>query len=241
MAAIFLGDMAFQETVGSTLNVDPWGMDTLTRKVNGKSTAGVAYIATLARKRDVRDSEYQTLFMTEYSAAFNGAIWEVTITYKGIINSTVQTEPVFESGTRRQQVSVPFVLDELGQTSGIQAVFTYLAPYSRVMYVLPEEPTSPRYRGRVHVTKDSLSIVDRQGAGGNYAIFAGRFLNTSVPNIVSGNNVLGNLRCYNMVANSFSQMEWKPVGQWWEVTEQNEVLLQSLDLANAGYTVELPQ
>lgn len=238
---IFLGDMAFQETVGSTLNVDPWGMDTLTRKVDGKSPAGVSYIATLARKRNVYDSTYTSLYMVDYSVAMLGPIWEVTITFKGIINSIVQTEPVFESGTRRQQVTVPFIFDEAGVTSGVQAVFTYLAPFSRVQYVTPEEPTAPRYRGRVHVTKDSLSIVGRSGAAGDYAIFAGRYLNTSVPNIQAGGNVLGNLHCYNMVANSFSSMEWKPVGQWWMVTEENEVLIQSLDLANAGFSVELPQ
>lgn len=240
MSAIFLGDMAFQETVGSTLAVDPWGMDTLTRHVNGRSDQGVAYIATLARSRTVYDPTYTTLYLVDYSVQMNGAIWEVTLTFKGIINSDVQTEPVFEGGDRKQQVTVPYIGDEIGQQTGIQATFTYLAPYTVVLYVLPNKPTAPRYRGQVQVTRDSLSIIGRTGAGGDYAIFAGKYLKTGVPNIINGPINLGNARFYNMVADSFSEMKWKQVGQWWEVEEQNEVLLLPLDLANSASVYELP-
>jgi hypothetical protein len=237
MSATFLGDMAFQETVGSVLNVDPWGMDTLTRRVNGKSTAGVAYIATLARKRTIRDSEYTTLYLVDYSVTMNGAIYDATLTYKGIINSTVTTEPVIESGYRVQQITLPFFGSE---ATGITATFTIAVPWSRFRYVTPSKPSTPLYRGQVQVTKDALQIMGRSGAAGNLVIFAGKFLNSGIPGIVSGNDLANELNAYNAVAESITtQFERVPVGQWYQVTENNEVVIQPLDLAQAGYTAQL--
>lgn len=237
MAAIFLGDMAFQETVGSVLSVDPWAADTLTRKVNGKSTAGVAYLATLARSRTIRDATYTHMYLTDYSAAFNGAIWEVTLIYKGIYNGQNQTDPVRDKGTRVQSITLPFFGSE---ATGINATFQLVVPWTRFVYFTPTEPKAPRYRGQVSVTKDSLQIVGRSGAAGNLVIYAGKYLNTGVPNVVSGNSISSTLNAYNAVAESVTtQFEAKPYGQWWEVVENNEVVIQPLDLAQAGYTAQL--
>jgi hypothetical protein len=237
MSAIFLGNMAFEETTGSVINVDAWGFDTITRKVNGKSTAGVAYIATLARKRTIRDIDYPNLFLVDYSASLDGAVWNVTLTYKGILGSSVPTEPVVESGYRVQQITLPFFGSE---ATGINATFELTVPWSRFEYYCPTKPSQPLYRGQVQVTKDSLQIMGRSGAAGNLVIFAGKFLNTGVPGVVAGSTIAENLNSYNAVAESFTtQFDRVPVGQWWRVTENNEVVIQPLDLAQAGYTAQL--
>lgn len=237
MSAIYLGKMAFQETTGSVLNVDPWGFDTLTRKVNGRSDQGVAYIATMKRSRTIRDSTYPTLFLVDYSVSMDGAVWNVTLTYKGIINSTTKTENVPHGGYRVQEITLPYFGNE---TTGINATFGYVAPFNRIMYILPEKPKAPLYRGQVEVTKDSLQIVSRTGARGDLVIFAGRFLNTGVPGIINGNQIANRATSYNAVAESITtQFDYEPVGQWWAVTENNEIRLQPLDLQNSGYLVQL--
>jgi len=229
--------MAFQETVGSVLNVDPWGLDTLTRRINGRSDQGPAYIATLARKRTVTDSVYKTLYMVDYSITMDGAIWDATLTFKGVINSTLQPDPIIEKGYRVQNITLPFFGSE---ATGINATFSLTVPYTRYMYALQEEPTAPRFRGRVKVTKDSLQIVGRAGAAGNLVIFAGKFLNTGVPGVISGGAISSSINSYNAVAESVTtQFDARQVGQWWEVTENNEVVIQPLDLAQAGYTAQL--
>lgn len=237
MSNVYVGDCSYAETADSVLSIDPWGMDSLTRFIEGRVDQLPQYLSTLKRKRDIQDSEYKGLYLWNYRVTSGRAFAKAEINFAGVFTNEIP-EPVFTPGYRAQSVSLPYAFAD--SSSGITATFEYIAPFTQVQYAVKDKPLVQKYRGYVQCSKDSLQIVGRTGAFGDIAIWKGRFLNTQTAAQLSG-ALDGTGNAYNAVAESITtQFTPQQVGgPWWRVTENNEVRLQPLDLFNGGFFAQL--
>ncbi len=251
---VYVGDVDFQETEGSGgMSVDPWGFDTIQREYEGGNSALASFLTGLVgsftvqsqsgpvfidRTRLIQDTDYPALYLTEYSVEPGRAYSKVKTTSKGVFNGKAP-QPVIEYGTKSQQVTLPFIGDEAGVTNGINASFVYTAPYATIRYIAKLRPTGPLFKSKLSTGSNTVQITARTGAAGGIQFFRGRTI-TNALGTVSSANIVGALQAYNAVIEIISE-SWdvKPLGQWWQVTEQNQVILTPLDLANSGWIYQL--
>ncbi len=251
---VYVGDYSFQETEtsGST-SVDPWGFDTLQREFEGGNSElqnfvtgltgaltvqAISGTITLDRTRLIQDPAYPSLYVTDYSIEPGRTYSKVKITSKGVYNGKIP-KPTIKYGTKAQSVTLPFIGDELGVTNGVNATFTYTAPYATFTYVTKKKPTGPLYKSKLDAGGNVLQVIARTGAAGSIAFFRGRTV-TNALGTVSSAAIAGGLRQYNAVIEVVNE-SWdvSPLGQWWQVTEQNQAILTPLDLANSGWIYQL--
>jgi len=238
MSAVYVGDCAFAETTGSVLSIDPWGMDRLSRRIEGRSDQLPEYLATLARKRGVKDSVYPQLLMVDYDISMEGALCRSTVNYAGVFDGK-EPQVVEDYGTRSQSITLPLIGDELGISSGNSATFSYNAPYSTFRYPSREQPKGPKYKSRVAYINGAIQVTSRTGAGGDIAYFLGNSVTNASGNVQSIRTD-GTANHYNAVIEVVNQeFTVTPVGSWWSVTETNEMILTPLNLAQSGWVYQL--
>lgn len=238
MGNIYVGDCSYAEIEGAILGVNPWGMDTLTRFIEGRVDHLSTYLATLKRSRLTEDNIYKGMWLHDYSIEEGRVFAKATLQFAGVYTDAIP-EPVFTPGNRVQSVTLPFAF--LDQSSGVSATFDYIAPFTTVEYAVKAKPLLPKYRGYVQCAPDSLQIVSRSGAAGALSIFRGKHLNSQTASQITS-SLSTQENCYNAVAESFTpSFEPKQLaGPWWVVREQNEVRLIPLDLYNSGFTAQIP-
>jgi hypothetical protein len=243
MSTVFIGDCTYKEVAGAELDVDPWGMDRLVRHIEGRVDQLPTYLATLKRRRDIKDSIYPDLVMVNYHIAMGRATAKADLYFGGILGGSGANgipEPVPKFGMHRESVTIPFIGDVLGQTNGISATFEYEAPTATYLYSTREKPTALKYRGKLDVTKETLQIISRTGAAGAWIIFRGRTFKSPGASKIGGLIINGTANAYNMVAQVFTDSwDYEQVGQWWQCREVNVAVLQPLDLANAGFVYQI--
>jgi hypothetical protein len=255
MELIYKGNVGFEETENSgDMSVDLWGADVLTREWEGSKVLLQTFLAsfkiTIAgffqngqpvvvdRSRQIQDKQLRDMYLTELSISPGRAFAKVRGTFKGVTNGR-KPLPVVHYGTKAQQVTLPFIGDELGVTNGISTSFQYQAPYTQFLYLSKRKPRGPLFRGRTEFVENALQISARTGAAGNIKYFRGKTLTSNFSN-VSSTGISGGLNCYNAVVECLNQeFDVKPIGTWWEVTETNQILLTPVDLSNSGWSYQL--
>ena len=232
----YVGDTTFAEDADAVFTVDAWGMDSLTRRFKGANTLLSDFLEDYAKDRTVADADFPYMFHSSHSATIGRAFSTVTIEYKGLINSKPgntpeDLPPVFKSGYRTQDVSLPYVGDTIGQTTGAVAEITYSAPFTQIMYVTREVPKTRRFRNILESFEEGIQLLARRGSPGDITIHAGKTWKQSVGTV--GLDVIETVQHYNGVAEVIpTQFEWEQAGQWYQVIETNEARVVPLDLAN---------
>lgn len=217
----------FAEQPGATLSVDLWGMDTITRRYTGRLDKVATELAKYKRRRDVKDTVYPGLFATEYTMTEN-PLAELSVTFKGFVDNKVP-EPVLESGTRRQQVTLSFTGDTPGEVTSETMTVTYISPYTTFTYFLKSKPTAPKYRNKVELTTDSMQIVSLSGdPGRNFKFVRGGDLNGST----SGALLKGDPNSFNAAVEIHTDLGYSKIGGWYRVIESNQLQLTQLPIAN---------
>ncbi len=236
--SIYIGDCSFAEVEGRQYAIDPWSLDNVTVFIEGRRDHLATYMATMKRKRNIPLDGFPGLFLMNYDITDGRSMAKAAVHYAGVYTNEIP-EPVFTPGYRTQSVTLPFILTAGGDASAITSTFEYIAPFTRVMYAVKENSLTPQYRGYVKLAKGALQIVSRSGAAGALAIFKGKYLNTQTANQISP-QLTYTANCYNAVAESVTPtFDIEPVGQWYRITEMNEVRLIPLDLVNAGYSEQI--
>lgn len=233
MSIVYIGDCSFTEVADRQYEIDPWNMDTVTINVEGRVDQLPLYLSTLLRRRDVQLAGLPGLYMISYAVTAGRTMARAQVRFTGIYTNDIP-DPVLSAGYRTQTVTLSNL-----QAESIQATFEYISPYTRIMYAVKDKPLVQKYRGAVAFSADALQVVSRTGAAGNLKIFGGRYLNTQAKRDLSL-PLTGAADSYNAVAESVTnQFDVEHVGQWYRVTENNEIRLQPLDLWNAGFSAQL--
>jgi len=255
MSITYVGDCSFKEMPQSgSIEIDPWGMDKLTRVWSGKNSdldtfldnigqggievvysqnpvAGVT--AILDRSRTIADSLYPQMFAVSFSIDIARAFAVVTANYRGVSTGKLPP-PVPSFGYRTQSVTLEYGIDG----SGITATFQYNAPYSTYTYVTRKQPRKAIYKSKLEYLQDSIQIVSRTGAGGVVKYFVGPSVTNKSGNTQNINNG-GTAGHYNAVVEVIGTLDAQPDGQWWNVVETNEMILTPLNLSNDGWAYQL--
>lgn len=240
MSITYVGQREFIEVADAQLSVDAWGMDTLTRKYRGDKAQLDAFLADFGKNRLLADTEFPYLFHTTHNATIGRAYADVTVEYKGLINSGSLNSPnplppVITSGSRTQSVQLQFVGDTLGASTGAVADVTYTAAYTKIRYITRGRPKERQYLNVIEHTSQPITILSRAGTPGVIKVFAGHSWRESTGSGIFGGR--GSLQAYNGVMEVLPvQFEWTQAGQWYEVTETNEARMVPLDLANGLLT-----
>lgn len=218
----------FEEQPGATLNVDPWGMDAITRRFAGRLDKVTTELAKYKRSRVVKDLIYPDLVAVSWSVQHDSPFPVLTVNYAGIIGGQVP-DPVFKSGYRAQSVQLTYSGLALIATSESVSV-RYKAPYTQAKYILKDKPKAAKYKNAVELTADALEITRISGDGSREMNFLS---GGSLLGAISSTPPGGKANAYNGIVEIVTtQLEFEKVGAWYEVTETNE--MQILPLALGG-------
>ncbi len=219
-----------------------YGSDVVNVRIGGPSTTLAATLATFKKGRTATANQYLSAkgfsypwaTLTDLSTTPGRAFSYINLTYKGVANSMLP-EPVGKGGVRRHTVTIPYIGDTLGESTGAVATFDYLAPYTQWYYLTRGRPEYARER-RSYVTRDSLKILNRSGSPGSLVLFRGKSIESS--EIFAGETLTsqGQLQCYNgLVEGVVSDLSFQEIGNnIWECSQTNEVRIVPLDIVNAG-------
>lgn len=224
----YVDDCDFREVTGASLTVDPWGLDVLVRRRRGRADELADEIALYKSKRTIRDRVYKDLVLTEYNATHEGAFATVDLTFKGVFDGRTR-EPNIKDGTRAASVQLNRMSAVIGTLSGQTMTANYYAPYLSAMYVRKEKPLLPQFRNRIDFRGEAMELFGHTGFVSNVSYFKGRVLaGTAARGRTTA--LTGIASAYNAVIEIYTpQFERKQVGEWWEVTETNEVRIVPLE------------
>lgn len=239
-----IGDIGFQETVGAVLAVDPWGLDTITRKYIVRADRCDAVVDRLKRGKTFSDWQFPMMTMTSYSVTYNGALCEFSITCKGVIAQQPNAPGIpanvssakFSSGTRQQVVSLGFLSKNPTLNEAIDQV-VYNSPTTTIKYAVSSKPQSRIFNGFVDYIEDSIQIKSRTFPTLPINLTIGNSFtrNTRVPPPRSDTG--GPLESFNGVIECINQsFKFDQEGSWWLCEEQNEVVIQQRNFLKYGIT-----
>lgn len=219
-----------------------FGTDVVSVRLGGKTTTLPQTLSLFSKGRNFAANSYLTAkgfnfpwaYLTDISVQSDKAFSYIELTYKGIASTTLP-DPKPEAGVRLQSVSLPYVGDIIGETTGAVATFDYHAPYTKWTYVTRGMPRNPKVR-RILITKSSLNVLNRSGSPGTLKLFRGKSVTRSVFNGEAFGG-LGSLNAYNgLVEGIYASFDYNEIGNnLWECTQVNEVRIVPLDLVNSGF------
>jgi hypothetical protein len=221
------------------LSVDPWGLDTVTRKYIVRADRCAAVVERLKRGRTFADWQFPQMSMTTYNVTYNGGLCEFSITYKGVIAQDAPvpgmpltaTSPVFRSGTKQQRVSLVFLSSSTVPDDDV----VYNSPTTTIRYAVQKKPTSRLFNGFVDYIEDSIQIKNRTFPTLPLILTIGNSFtrNTRVSVVSTGN---GQAESFNGVVECINQsFSFEPQGLWWACEEQNEVVIQPRNFLKYGF------
>lgn len=220
----------FWEVDGATLSVDAWGMDSLTRRFQGRLDKVATELAKYKRERDKRDTVHKWLYVTSVVMTESAPFAQLEVKYKGIYDGKAPA-PVPKSGFRKQSVQLNLAGDTSDEVTATTTSLTYYAPYTTWRYVTNSRPTAAKYRSKIHLTAEALDVVSMTNShvGELHYVNAGALSGarnrplriTPVPGKFNAALEL-----------STSQFDVEPAGKWFEVTETTELLLAPPSLSS---------
>lgn len=217
----------FREQSGAILSVDPWGMDQISRRWMGRMDKADAERAKYKRNRGKRDSEYTTLYCTEYRVIWSAPFATLEATFKGLIDGNVPAPVISDSGYRRNTVELG-IAENIGLTVlGGSTTITYNSPFVKVNFVSKTRRKWAQHANLLDATQ--LQIIKQTSAqAAALNIVKGQSLNGQ-PN-QSVQQIAGVVGSYNGTMEVQSSItSQKPVGQWWEGTETHELLIMPME------------
>jgi hypothetical protein len=212
---------------GSRLQVDAWGMDSITRKYKGRLDKVATEVAKYKRDRKKRDSIYQWLYYTDLDVLEGEAFAELSVTYKGLYDGQIPEPVLADSGYRRNTVDLGLAEDIGFTVLGNSSTITYNAPFAKVNFVSETRRRFAQHANMVDLGQ--LQIIKQKNA--NLAllnIVKGASLND--PAAEPTQNIAGIVGRYNGTFEVNSAItSQKKVGQWWEGTETHEILIVPME------------
>lgn len=242
MSTTYKGTTDWVITEPPAVSRNLYGSDVVSVKIGGPSTTLAATLATFKKGRTATANQYLTAVgfnypwatLTDISTTPGRAFSFINLTYKGVANSMLP-QPFAKGGTRLQSVTIPYIGDTLGESTGAVATFEYQAPYTTWHYVTRGRPEYAQEK-RLYVTRDSIKIINRSGSPGSLVLFKGKSIESS--EIFAGETLTsqGQIQCYNgLVEGIVSSLDFAEVGNnLWECSQTNEVRIVPLDIVNSG-------
>lgn len=217
----------FAEQPGATLNVDPWGMDSLTRRYTGRLDMTERELAKYLAKRDFKDPHIEGLFAISWRMVYAAPLPEFEVDFKGVKDGKPR-EPKIKHGRRIQTVTLPYTGDD-GEDDGTTTTLKYYTPFATVLYATRTRPVGAKYMSVVNPT--GIQVISMSGDSTREIHYKrGPSLNGATRN----STVLSALaNGYNAVVEVTGTVESEQVGQWWENTETIEALLMPRGLTQA--------
>lgn len=218
----------YEEQPGAVLTTDPYGIDYITRRYCGRLDKYERELDKYKRRRDFPDPFHAGLFAIDWTMDLDSPFPQLVVKFAGI-RGGVPPEPTEKGGIRAQTVQLKYSGASLVSTSE-SATFRYKAPYVTFKYALRERPKAAKYRDRIHWSADALELKQMSGDDS-------RSLNWlqggSLGGAISKTPPGGKSNSYNGIIEIWTpQLDYDQVGQWWQITETNEV--QLLPLAFGG-------
>lgn len=201
------GVTTMHEVRGSSLTVDEYGFDVLTRRYEGSIPEFKKWRATL--KRESKDSEFDYLYFTDLTANFTqGGIAEAEVTYKGTLDKS--PKPIYESESKFSTLQI-----SIGDRGVIS--LEYYAPVTTIRYIAHERPRKPNYPRQMIETKLDFRIINQRGQRGPIKI-VGDPEATSTPFDAATSS--GFFVAFGRVI--VHPLKMKQIGAAWAVEEKNE-------------------
>lgn len=210
-AVEYVGNCEWEESADYVLDLDEYGMDTLTRTYQGRRDKLGEFLRSF--QIHTPDYEYPQLTYTSRRVMVGKAFASVTLTFAGLFDD-VLPPVVVEGGFRPQELSIQKT------DSNETLVLSYNAPFTTYKYVARRKPKRQRFPHQLENTALGFHILSRRGSRGAVRIadaiggVPGLMLATSK---ITPPNVFEIWR--EVVCADFT---FRQAGRYWEVTEQNE-------------------
>lgn len=132
MAITYLGDATFQQIEEASFGADLFGLDTLSRTYEGRSSLFPAFIRNFRRGQP--DTEFPQLSFIGYSGGGSQGVIKVTLNFSGKYDTSNNARSDEERDTRLQQATFT------GFSTGIQLNVTYKSPMVRTRWATLRRP-----------------------------------------------------------------------------------------------------
>jgi hypothetical protein len=220
MPNVYVGNCEIEPNGQSSGHVDPYGMDRFSRTYEGRSDKLQAFLKQWPKGKP--DIEFRQLKLIDSAISDNGRFVQVTHNFAGLKDGNLR-DPVVSSSLRTQTVT----LESFEGTT--TADFEYKAPVTTYRYVATKEPEQPRFEGKIRLEKMSWQMR-KQNGGLDIPIWQVHKISEFGGNVTYSDTRAG----YFNYARDIMQSDFRvdPVGEYWEVTEQNEGMIIAVQRNN---------
>lgn len=230
MSIEYVADVEWEEQPDFSLSVDDFGADTLVRTYSGSAETLAAFLATIPRNSP--DELYPQLKRTGVQVTGDRSFPTAAVTFRGIFNDDLP-DVKRSGGWRRQTVTLFMQSADGGQDeradSATQCTVVYYAPTASYRYVTRIKPEMQRFPGRIEQTKANWEIRQVRGAGVTQLFEARPPLWQA--GIVTGGIIRPGYFNYIRTVGT-SIFKFDQIGDYWEVTEENEGLIEMVERAD---------